>query len=167
MLPAFASTDDLAARHPGGVSGDADTARAQAALDDASTLVRAVAGKTWVDDNNELEDVPDVVFTVTVRAALRAFVNPSGVQQQSTGPFSESYANSSSDVYLTNKEQDMIRSAAAGGSGGIYGIDTAPLVGAIHSELCSLNFGANYCSCGASLAGYPLYQNDPDGLTLI
>lgn len=160
MLPAFATIDDLADRHPGGIA-DADEARAQAALDDASALIRAAAQKTWVDDNDALEDVPDIVVTVCVRAALRAFVNPTGLTQETTGPFSASYGNASTDVYLTSKEADLVKQAAADTSIGIFSIDTAPLVGAIHAEVCALNFGANYCSCGASLAGYPLYEQDP------
>jgi hypothetical protein len=27
-----------------------------------------------------------------------------------------------------------------------------------HMPWCSINFGATYCSCGADLAGYPLYE---------
>lgn len=111
MLPAFADTDDLADRLPGGIA-DVDATRAQAALDDASAIIRSVAGKNWVDDNDELEDVPDIIVTITCRAALRAFANPVGVTQETAGPFSASYANASSDVYLTVGERRDIKAAA-------------------------------------------------------
>lgn len=45
--------------------------------------------------------------------------------------------------------------------GGAFAIDTAPVRGAIHSDICTLNFGGTYCSCGAVLTGlYPLYDRE-------
>lgn len=116
MLPAFATIDDLDARNPAGIAGD--ETRAQAALDDASALIRSAAGKTWVDDDNELANVPDIVVTICCRAALRSFTNPAGVTQQTAGPFSASYANGSTDVYLTKGERSEVRAAA--GKGGLW-----------------------------------------------
>jgi hypothetical protein len=29
----------------------------------------------------------------------------------------------------------------------------------VHQPWCDLNLGANYCSCGADIAGYPLYES--------
>lgn len=110
-LPSFATIDDLAARIPAGIAGG-DDARAQAALDDVSSLIRAHAGKTWVTEDAIDADVPDIVTTVCLRAAQRAFTNPSGVTSESAGPFSTSYANSSSDVYLTAQEKTLVRQAA-------------------------------------------------------
>jgi hypothetical protein len=156
MLPAFATIDDLDARHPGGIT-DVDAPRAQAAIDDASALIRAEAGKTWVTDGALDADIPDIITTICCRAALRSVVNPSGVQQETAGPFNVSYANSSSDVYLTTKERAMVKRAAGGG---VFSIDTAPSCTEVHAEVCALNFGADYCSCGADLAGFPLYELD-------
>lgn len=104
-LPAFADVADLAARIPGGIK-DGDDDRAQAALDDASALIRAESGTDWASD------FPDIVFTVTLRAALRAFTNPGGLQQESVQGWSGSFANSSTDVYLTSNEKRLVRSAA-------------------------------------------------------
>jgi hypothetical protein len=39
-------------------------------------------------------------------------VNPEGTIQDSTGPFARTFANSSSDVYLTAAEKAQVRSAA-------------------------------------------------------
>ena len=44
---------------------------------------------------------------------------------------------------------------------GAFSIDTAPVAGCSpHADICSINFGANYCSCGAVLTNlmYPLYE---------
>lgn len=114
-LPAFATTDDLALRIPGGIAEE-DMERAQAALDDASALIRAAANKTWVDDDEQLEeDVPGVLLTVCCAAARRAITNPDGVKAETFDQFSQSYANDSGDVYLKRSEKRLVRSAASGG----------------------------------------------------
>lgn len=116
-LPAFASIDELANRIPGGISDD-DSARAQAALDDASALIRVEAGKTWVTDDELDADIPDIVVSVCCRAAQRSFTNPVGVVQDTAGPFSATYANASSDVYLTKNEKDLVKQVA--GTSGLW-----------------------------------------------
>lgn len=41
---------------------------------------------------------------------------------------------------------------------GIFSLDTAPSVGGAHLPWCSVTFGAAYCSCGADMAGHPIYE---------
>lgn len=119
MLPAFASVDDLAIRVLGGISDD-DAPRAQAALDQASTKIRAEAGKTWVVDDELVlptgddEWRADVLFTVCLSAAFRSFTNPEQIQSESLGAYSETVANASADVYLTAQERTDVRRAAGG-----------------------------------------------------
>ena len=120
MLPAFATVEDLAARVPGGIA-EADEARAQAALDDASAKIRSVANRPWVDAAGDVvEDLPDIVFTVCLKAAQRCFDNPEGLASESIGTYAETRPNPSGDVYLTAEERRDIRRAAAGGSGGLW-----------------------------------------------
>lgn len=45
--------------------------------------------------------------------------------------------------------------------GGAWSYDTAPM-GDVHADVCALNLGANYCSCGAILAGFPLWETAGD-----
>lgn len=40
-----------------------------------------------------------------------------------------------------------------------FSIDTAGTYGTVHAESCSLAFGALYCSCGADIAGFPLFES--------
>lgn len=111
-LPAFATVDDLAARIPGGIAVD-DLSRADAALVDASALVRAEAGKTWVTDN-VLVDVPDAVFAVTIAVARRVMTNPDGATSENILDYSRSFSSTtlSNDVYLTKGERRVIVRAA-------------------------------------------------------
>ena len=44
---------------------------------------------------------------------------------------------------------------ASGGQA--FAVDVMTLT-AVHQPWCNVNLGANYCSCGADLAGYPLWE---------
>lgn len=117
-LPALVSLEDFALR-VGGISA-ADEDRAQAALDDASALVRAEAGENWVDADDAIEAVPDLIVTIAVAVAIRAFRNPEGVRSETIGNYSVAYADSSTAVFLTEGERRLIR--RAGGRTGIGSI---------------------------------------------
>ena len=43
-------------------------------------------------------------------------------------------------------------------SGKAYAIDTAPGYGSVHLPWCSLMLGGTSCSCGADIAGEPIYE---------
>ena len=107
--PALATTDDLEAR---GVN-TSDASRAQAALDDASAFIRDVASpEDWLDDDGNLETVPDIVVAICCRAVQRSLDNPQAVQAEGIGSYNVTFANSSPDVYLTKAERASIRRAA-------------------------------------------------------
>lgn len=122
-LPALVSLDDFALRLGGIAAVDED--RAQAALNDASALIRAEAGtEDWVDDDGGLEEVPDVIVAVCVAVAVRAFRNPDGVRQETIGNYSVAYADTSTAVYLTPGERRTIRRAV-----GLTGLSSISLEG--------------------------------------
>lgn len=117
MLPALVSLDGFLARVPGGVS--VDSARAAALLEDASALARAEAGVTWTDETTGVvTGLPDVVASVVMNAARRAYVNPDMLQSESVAGWSGSYSSSSPDVYLTKGERSIIRRAV--GKSGLW-----------------------------------------------
>ncbi|HLR84803.1 MAG TPA: hypothetical protein VK059_07615, partial [Nocardioidaceae bacterium] len=60
------------------ITEDADVQRAELVLRFASALVRREAGKTWINDDGELADVPDDVHLVTLAVAGRAYVDVEG-----------------------------------------------------------------------------------------
>lgn len=102
MLPPIATIQELRDRIQGGVP-PADEARAEAALSDASVLIRQVAGLTW-----EVDAPPDVAVMVALHAAKRCFLNPDEVRSESI----DNYATSYGDVYLTKDEVAMVRKSA-------------------------------------------------------
>lgn len=118
-----------------------DVLRAEGNLVDASTLVRQITGLTYLDDAGALDPsaVSDVVEMVVLASAKRAYENPTGVTQKTTGDASLSYAaRAETAVYLTDSEIAMLRSTV-GRSGlstlsttrGAHYIDTVyvPIVG--------------------------------------
>lgn len=84
-------------------------------------------------------------------------------QQQTAGPFSVSTDTRQRSGYnLWPSEiaslQELCKSAPAAA----FSVDTAPGCAVNHSPICSLVFGAAYCSCGADLTGAgPLYEDVP------
>jgi hypothetical protein len=76
--------------------------------------------------------------------------------QQSGGPFSVTMKplNPAGDFYLTKQE----RKALGDGAQRAFGVQIAGTATSIHLPWCSLNMGATYCSCGADIAGEPIYE---------
>lgn len=103
-LPPLASTDDLDARLPAGLA-DADPDAAAAALDDASAIVRDEAGKTWLDEDGELTDVPAMVVAITCACAIRA-LNRSLIYG------ADGQAQDSSGLYLKKDEKRRLHGGA-------------------------------------------------------
>lgn len=110
MLP-LATIPELEARL-GRVLTGAELDRANGLLDDASALVRDVAGKTWIDPGTGLlEPVPGSIRWVVLRAAERAIRNPQGFSSESAGDYSYQRTGVEPGVYLTEGEEKAIRKA--------------------------------------------------------
>lgn len=89
-----------------------ETVRAISALEDASRLVLDVGDSGWTAD-----DVPDVVATVIMQVARRAFENPDGATQKSVGDLSVSYGSTQNAaavgaLRLSREERRTVRRAA-------------------------------------------------------
>lgn len=88
-----------------------------------------------------------------------------GVLQESRtdGPFTRSLTlDKRRDGIFTEAEIDMLKRLCSGEATGAFDIDTVPSAAVVHAEVCSINFGATYCSCGAVLTqGMALWEVDP------
>jgi hypothetical protein len=126
MLPALATVADLEARlglDPDTLTG-ADKARAEAALNDASALVRYEARVDWVAEDGLTTTAPDVVVRVVLGAALRDYRNPEGDISQTVGPFSRTIKASEVGVYLTDAEREIVRRYRPTDTGGLWTLRT-------------------------------------------
>ena len=121
-LPALATTVELGQWLGSAIpTGDL---RAQLLLESASGLVRSAAGQTWVDDDGQLGDVHPDARTITLNAAARAWANPTGVTQKSTGPFTATWSPGANTVTLTDHERRTLAVLREGGWGGLTTIST-------------------------------------------
>jgi hypothetical protein len=88
-------------------------------------LIRAEAGKTWVDNTNALlATVPDVLIAVTCAAVRRALTNPDAVASETVPDYSRTFASAtlSADIYLTRGEKRVVQRAA--GRSGLWTMAT-------------------------------------------
>jgi hypothetical protein len=104
MLPSLVTLDQLADR----MTIEDDTA-AEAAIADASALVRLVARTNWVNEESELQPVPDPIQVVVLGAVQRYLKNPDGYSSIQVSQFAASTRGAASAVFLTDAEKDLIR----------------------------------------------------------
>ena len=100
--------EEFSDRIPGGITQE-DTARAFATLVDASNVVCSEGNSEWT-----IDDAPDIVKTMCLSAAKRAFLNPDGVTNLALDGSSAGFANASPDIYLTAAERRAIHKAEIG-----------------------------------------------------
>jgi hypothetical protein len=97
--------------------------------------------------------LPDAAESVVLSMAARGYANPQGNTAETVGQWSGSGFGG---IFLMSGERQTLRALA--GAAGAFSVDTAPCGLGVHSPVCSLVFGASYCSCGADIAGFPLYE---------
>lgn len=110
---ALASVQDVESRLGRKITSEAEVGRVVALLDDASALVRDVAGTTWVDSDgtNHPEQVPNSIRYAVLRAVDRAMRNPDGFSAESDGDYSYQRTGVEPGIYLTPGEEKAIRRA--------------------------------------------------------
>jgi hypothetical protein len=105
-VTALASLAEFEARLGQGTLSGGDEMKALALLDDASALVRDVAGQPdWTD-----ETAGERAVSITLHVALRAFRNPDGLITQRLGDASWGWHHGTQPgVYLTKQEAESLR----------------------------------------------------------
>lgn len=125
----------------------------------ASRVAPCLTSTDPAPDNGLLEEARLVLIGAIGRwsqAGSGAF------QQQTAGVFGVTIDTRQRSGYnLWPSEIVQLQDICKNGSEGkVFAVDTAPDCLTVHSLLCSLTFGATYCSCGADIAGDPLYELD-------
>lgn len=132
-----------------------DEAKAQAMIDDALAMA-ALDAPCITSETFEYEAAAKAI----IRAAILRW-NDSGsgaFQQQTTGPFGVTVdTRTRRDSMFTDGEIDALKRLCAGDTSGPFDINTVGY-GTVHADVCAINLGANYCSCGADIAGFPLWE---------
>lgn len=103
-----------------GVSIADDDPRAVSALSIGSTLVRARAGRNYLDaQGNLLADIPDGIRQATVLVASRVYTNPTQANSDASGPFRKEWSDK---IELTDAEGEIVDAAV--NPGGLRGLGT-------------------------------------------
>ena len=71
------------------------------------------------------------------------------------GSVTKTYKSARGRVDILDEWWALLGVVASGGQA--FAVDVMTLT-AVHQPWCNVNLGANYCSCGADLAGYPLWE---------
>lgn len=153
----WATVEDVEARWVRTDENKVGTPTIQAWIDDAEQVVSHEFPD--IADRIDAGDLPvERVRMVVCSMVLRVLRNPQNHRSLSTGPFSVTFAGDSpGGVWMTDEERAML--APPEETSGAFSIDTVPTGGVVHAESCSINFGAEHCSCGAILTGLmPLYE---------
>lgn len=149
----FATLEEFKARWPDFPSG-AD-AHATILLEDASQFMLDTV-KSSVDAAAATRR--RIVCAVVRRSMSASDSDTAGLEsfQANTGPyaFSGKPANPHGDFYLTKAE----KTALGEGQQKAFGVEIGCGGDVQHLPWCNLNFGALYCSCGADIAGTPIYE---------
>ncbi len=104
---------------------------------------------------------PAAAKAVLRRAVIRWHEAGSGARTtQAAGPFQETLETRPSRGLFWPSEINELAGLCSDGAGGdAFAVDTLGDGAIIHADICALNFGALYCSCGAVLTlGWPLYE---------
>ena len=149
----FATVDDLKARWPDFPLGADD--HAEALLEDASQFMLDVVPTTA----DATEATRRRIVCSVVKRAMQSEGSPmAGYEstQMGAGPFQATFKplNGHGDFYLTKNE----KLALGWRKGRAFGVQVAGFGSACHRPWCALAFKANYCSCGADIAGEPIYE---------
>lgn len=136
-------------------SGSTTESQWQMWIDDALMLIMARADS--IDPTPTLDQAR---LDYVVREAVVAHVrNPDDASQVAVsvddGSVSRSYRSSKGRITILDEWWELLGLASAGG--GPYAVDTVSS-DSTHVPWCSLAFDAAYCSCGADIAGFPLYE---------
>lgn len=120
-------------------------------IEDALLLIRARLGEPAELDQPNL----DYVVREAVAAQVRRPDDATSVEVAvDDGRVAKRYSSSRGRVFIRDEWWALLDPK---GKGGAFTLDLAPGTATVHAETCSLHFGATYCSCGAVIAGYPIY----------
>lgn len=132
----------------------------QSDVDTATALLLRDLVTGLIDELADFDGTyPATVKAIALTAAARAYTNPQGLTSETIGEYSYRRTGGSG-VYLTAEEKSAISAAGGVEASGIFAVDTVG-TSVTHADICAVNFGAIYCSCGAllSLAG-PLWETE-------
>lgn len=148
----FATVEELKARWPDFPVGGEP--HAGVLLEDASQFILDICPASANANERSRRRVVCAVVKRSMSAGELAGLESA---QQGAGPYQGTYkpANPHGDFYLTKAER---HSLGDNGAQKAFGGNVTGAASSSHRPWCSLAFGAVYCSCGADIAGEPIFE---------
>ncbi|MFF1531487.1 hypothetical protein [Cellulomonas sp. NPDC058312] len=134
--------------------------KAEAMIEDAVATAAVVAPCILTDEFAH----PGAAKAILRAAILRWNDAGSGaVVSQTAGPFGQTVDTSNPRRSLFwPSEIERLQKLCNADESKAFAVDTVPTVGPIeHADICAINFGATYCSCGALLTGLSALWEQP------
>lgn len=120
-------------------------------IEDAELLIKARLGDLAELDQDNL----NYVIREAVVAQVRRPDDATSVEVAvDDGRVAKRYSSSRGRVFIRDEWWALLDPKSDGRA---FTLDLAPGAATIHSQVCSLRFGADYCSCGADIAGKPIF----------
>lgn len=120
-------------------------------ITDAELLIKTRLGETYLLD----QDVLDYVIREAVVAQVRRPDDATSVSVSvDDGSVSRQYRTGRGRVTILDEWWDLLSPQESGA----FSVSLAPAIAAYHADWCNLYFGATYCSCGADIAGVPIFE---------
>ena len=126
----------------------------------AAIITTSVGSSTSIQVNPSLTALQTRAVMAIMRGAIMRWNDAgSGARSSVTaGPFGETIDTTVTrrGMYWPSEITSLQNVCSGGVKSGAFSVDTVA-TSTIHADTCALNFGATYCSCGADIAGYPIY----------
>lgn len=120
-------------------------------INDALLLIEARLGNPADLNQANLDYVVREAVVAQIRRPDDATSVEVGVDD---GRVTRRYTTARGRVFIRDEWWQLLDPA---GKTGAFTVDLAPTSLIVHAFTCSIYFGATYCSCGADIAGYPIY----------
>jgi hypothetical protein len=134
--------------------------KAVAMIEDAEAMAKLSA--PCLRSLADLTDDQKAAAKAVLRGALLRWAESGngGVTTKTAGPYSQTIdtSNPRRNLFWPSEISQLQDICAAADAGKAWSFDTVSPLPVVHSETCALVFGANYCDCGADLAGFALYE---------
>lgn len=145
----------VTAPDPGSIQGQ----QWQLWIDDATMLIETRATQLNID----IDTIDDAKLDYVVREAVVAHIKKPDDATQVTvsvddGSTSRSYRSGKGRVTILDEWWVLLGLTDPSGA---FTLDMVGSAGT-HLPWCSIMLGAAYCSCGADIAGYPIYEGAGD-----
>ena len=163
---AWATPDDVISAWVGPEAAPDDTDQVALWIARAERRIRAAVPDIQSRIDADEPDLLENAIDVAVAMVTRVYRNPSGHRsisgQETTGQFSGSNTitfggNNPGALELLDDERDALRPPDAPATGQAFNVSTISEGAVQHLPWCSLWFTGKWCSCGADIAGHPIY----------